>query len=148
MRSSELIAMLTDSRRRTLDLVADLTDEQMKVPLLDIINPLIWEMGHVAWFQETWALRRLRGRESVRPDADALWDSMAIAHDTRWELPLPSRAETLQYMEDVLERVIGALPAGEVPEPEAYFHWLVAMHEDMHDEAFTYTRQTLGYAEP
>ena len=140
--------MLTDSRRRTLELQADLTDEQMRVPLVSIINPFIWEMGHVAWFQERWTLRHLRGLDSIRPDADALWDSAAIPHDTRWDLPLPSRAETLQYMQGVLDRVLEHLPQGEAPEQEAYFHWLVAMHEDMHDEAFTYTRQTLGYAAP
>lgn len=138
--------MLTDARRRTLQLVADLTDEQMRVPLLSIINPMIWEMGHVAWFQEKWALRHLRGLEPIRPDADSLWDSIAIPHDDRWELPLPSRQETLRYMQDVLDRVLEHLSQDTVTEQEAYFHWLGVMHEDMHDEAFTYTRQTLGYA--
>lgn len=149
MRSSELISILTDARRRTLELVADLTGEQMRVPVLDIINPPIWEMGHVAWFQEKWALRHLRGEESIRPWADVAWDSIAVAHDDRWgTAPVPSRDETLEYMQEVLERVIERLPAGEVSDKEAYFHWLVAMHEDMHDEAFTYTRQTLGFAGP
>lgn len=41
-----------DPRGRTLDLVADLTDEQLRGPLLPIVNPLIRESGHVAWFQE------------------------------------------------------------------------------------------------
>jgi iron(II)-dependent oxidoreductase len=44
--------------------------------------------------------------------------------------------------------VLDRLPAGELAEKEAYFHWLPVMHEDMHDEAFTYTRQTLGYPLP
>src|SRR5262249_52330434 len=30
----------------------------------------------------------------------------------------------------------------------SYFHWLAAMHEDMHGEALTYTRQTLAYPAP
>lgn len=140
--------MLIDARRRTLDLVADLTDEQLKVPLLPIINPLLWELGHVAWFQEKWVLRYLRGEPLIFPQADALWDSAAVAHNTRWSLPLPSRADTLRYARDVLDRVIDRLPANELTEKEAYFHWLVIMHEDMHGEAFTYTRQTLGYAAP
>src|SRR5579885_3097348 len=85
--SWELISMLTDSRRRTLDLVSDLTGEQMKVPLLPIINPPVWEMGHVAWFQEKWVLRHLRGREPIRPWADAVLDSAAVPHDDRWDPP-------------------------------------------------------------
>lgn len=143
-----ILAMLTDARKRTLELICDLTDEQIQVPLLATINPIVWEMGHVAWFQEKWALRHLRGLEPIRPDADSLWDSSAIPHDDRWELPLPSRQETLRYMQDVLDRVLEHLSKNTVTEEEAYFHWLVAMHEDMHGEAFTYTRQTLGYRPP
>jgi len=148
MRSADLVAMLTDARQRTLALVADLTDEQMCVPRMDIINPLVWEMGHLAWFQEKWALRHLRDLEPIRPDADSFWDSAAVAHDARWELPLPSRGETLVYMQQVLDRVLEKLYQGDASPDESYFHWLVAMHEDMHGEALTYTRQTLGYPAP
>ncbi len=140
--------MLEDCRRRTLELVSDLTPDQMRVPLLDIINPPVWELGHVAWFQEIWARRRLHGLPPIRDDADALWDSMAIAHDTRWNLPLPTLEETQRYMRESLDRLIEALPAGEVSGREAYFHWLVVMHEDMHAEAFAYTRQTLRMPPP
>jgi len=106
MRSADLAAMLTDARQRTLALVADLTEEQMRVPRMDIINPLVWEMGHLAWFQEKWALRHLRDLNPILPDADSFWDSAAVAHDARWELPLPSRAETLVYMKQVLDRIL------------------------------------------
>ena len=140
--------MLQDSRRRTLALQADLSDEQLNTPLLPIINPPVWELGHVAWFQEKWILRRLAGSPSLRRDADQLWDSAAVAHDTRWDLPLPSRRETLKYMQDVLDCVVEKLGHREVNQEEAYFHWLAAMHEDMHGEAFTYTRQTLAYPAP
>ena len=140
--------MLLDSRQRTLELVSDLSDEQLRVPVVDIINPPVWEIGHVAWFQERWALRHLRGEASVHSHADAFWDSAAVAHDSRWELPLPSRAETTRYMQDVLDRVLDRLPKDDVTDEEAYFHWLPVMHEDMHGEAFTYTRQTLGYPAP
>ena len=145
---AEIISMLQDSRRRSLELVADLTDDQMRTPLLPIINPPIWEIGHVAWFQEKWALRHLRGEPPILSHADSLWDSGAIPHDTRWDLPLPAGAETLRYAQEVLDRVIDKLPPQEVTEKEAYFHWLVVMHEDMHGEAFTYTRQTLGFPAP
>ena len=148
MQSRDLIAMLSGARERTLALVADLSAEQLRVPCIDIINPPVWEIGHVAWFQERWALRHLRGLEPIRPDADSFWDSAAVAHDTRWELPLPSCGETLGYMQQVLDRVLERLDREEVSRQEAYFHWLAAMHEDMHGEAFTYTRQTLGYPAP
>jgi iron(II)-dependent oxidoreductase len=148
MQASELVSLLTDARRRTLQLQADLSEEQMRVPLLPIINPVIWELGHVAWFQEKWVLRHLRGEPPVLPQGDAWWDSAAVPHDDRWQLPLPSRAATLAYLQEVLDRVLDGLPPADVPEEQAYFYWLAVMHEDMHAEAFTYTRQTLGYAAP
>ena len=45
---------------RTLSLIADLSDEQLVCPRLPLVNSLLWEIGHVAWFQEKWLLRHLR----------------------------------------------------------------------------------------
>lgn len=134
-----------DARRRTLALVGDLTDDKLMGPHLKIINPLLWEIGHVAWFQEKWVCRR-HGEPSIRPDADALYDSIAIPHDTRWDLPLPVRNQTIDYMRQVEAAVLERIERGD-PEDD-YFVQLTVFHEDMHDEAFTYTRQTLGYARP
>jgi iron(II)-dependent oxidoreductase len=96
---------LYDARRHTLSLVADLNDEQLMGPRLQIVNPLLWEIGHVAWFQEYWVLRQLHGRPPIMANGDALYDSANVAHDTRWNLPLPSRTQTLAYMQEVLNRI-------------------------------------------
>ncbi len=136
-----------DARRRTLALVADLDDRQMLGPHLAIVNPPLWEIGHVAWFQEKWVLRHAAGRPPLWPQADALYDSAAIAHDTRWGLPLPSRTRTLQYLGDVEAAALERL-AGRPSDDDVYFTLLSLFHEDMHGEAFTYTRQTLGYPAP
>ena len=141
-----LIAALKDARHRTLGLVSDLNEEQLRVPLLPIINPIVWEIGHLGWFQEKWVLRHTRSQPPLISNADALWDSAAVAHDTRWNLPLLSIADTRAYLSSVLERVIEGLDSRPLSEEEAYFCWLSIMHEDMHGEALTYTRQTLGYA--
>jgi iron(II)-dependent oxidoreductase len=148
MRSTEAISMLQDARKRTLESWADMSEKQLRVPPLPIINPPLWEMGHVAWFQEKWILRQLRGRPPLRPDADALWDSTLVPQDDRWKLPQLSRQETLAYMKEVLDRVIDALPQGDLTEQEAHLHWLAVMHEDMHGEALLCARQTLGRPEP
>src|SRR5262249_21787138 len=64
-RSADLAELLTEARGRTLALFEALTDEQLTVPYLDIVTPPLWEFGHVAWFQERWALRHLRGQPPV-----------------------------------------------------------------------------------
>jgi iron(II)-dependent oxidoreductase len=145
----ELIGLLQEARERTLGLLADLADDQLFGPHLDIINPLLWEIGHVAWFQEKWSLRHLRGAPPLLEQADALYDSFAVAHDTRWDLPLINRQDTLAYMQQVLKRVVDSLAkTQELSQEEFYFHWLPLLHEDMHCEAFAYTRQTLEYPAP
>ena len=111
------------------------------------VNPLLWEIGHLAWFQEKWVLRR-GGAPSLRPDADALYDSSAVAHATRWDLPLPTRADTLRYMQQVQAAVLDQLRQPGAGDDTAYFVQLSVFHEDMHAEALTYTRQTLGYPPP
>jgi iron(II)-dependent oxidoreductase len=136
-----------DARRRSLELLGDLDEDQLLGPRLPIVNPLLWEMGHLAWFAEKWVLRHASKRPPLRSDADALFDSAAVPHDTRWDLPLPPRAATLDYMNQVQERILDVLQRGPTGE-EAYFILLSVFHEDMHGEAFLYTRQTLGYSRP
>ena len=88
-----LLELVPEARQRTFDLVADLTDEQLMGPRLAIVNPLRWEIAHVAWFQEQWVLRHGLGEAPIRADGDALYDSSAVPRDVRWDLPLTSRAD-------------------------------------------------------
>ncbi|HEY8226415.1 MAG TPA: selenoneine synthase SenA [Pyrinomonadaceae bacterium] len=151
---THLIEALRETRKRTLELVHDLSDAQLMGPRLKIVNPLRWEIGHVAWFQEFWILRHLSGQPAILKHGDELYDSARVAHDTRWDLPLLDRGETLTYMERVLERVIEQTSDGSHSLTDAegydeeYFMNLVLLHERMHNEAFTYTRQTLSYPAP
>ena len=140
---------LREARRRTISLFEDLNDAQLMGPRLEIVNPLIWEIGHVAWFQEYWILRHLNAFSPILPQADALYDSAKVAHETRWDIPLLSRTGVRDYMQKVLDQVIDRYAgAKDNDDNAAYFLSLALLHEDMHDEAFTYTRQTLGYPKP
>ncbi len=143
-----LAEWVCDARRRTCALLTDLTPEQLLGPRLPHVNPLLWEAGHVAWFQEKWVLRHAAGQPPIRADADALYDSSAVPHDTRWDLPLPSPEQTLRYLGQVRDRVLERLWQREPTPEERYFVLLSVFHEDMHEEAFAYTRQTLGYPPP
>jgi iron(II)-dependent oxidoreductase len=152
--NAQLIEALKEARARTVELVFDLSEEQLIGPRLQIVNPLLWEIGHLAWFQEFWVLRHLGGRPPILKQGDKLYDSASVAHDTRWDLPLLERDETLAYMQRVLERVIDHAgdKSGRLRDEEGYdqeyFLNLVLLHEQMHDEAITYTRQTLSYPAP
>src|SRR5262245_16487813 len=94
-----LAAMLRAARTRTLEYASRLQPQHWLGPYLKIVNPPLWEIGHIGWFQEYWCLRyRSNGdpAESIIPDADALFDSAIVPHARRWELPLSTPQQTLQ----------------------------------------------------
>ena len=143
-----LIAALLDARRVELALLDDLTETQMLGRRAHFLEPPIWEMGHIGWFQEYWLLRRLDGAESLLPGSDAIYDSFNGSYTRRWDHQFPSRAATLAYISEVLRRSVARLESREPRDDEAYFYTLAAQHEDMHAENLTAILQTLGYARP
>jgi len=144
--AGELVEELRRARERMRQVADDLAGEREFGPQLAIVNPPRWEVGHVAWFQEYWCLRDAsEERASILPNADRLYNSATVPHAARWDLPLPSFAETLAYREEVTERLTSRLKEGAA---DPYFVQLAVRHEEMHAEAFHYTRQTLGYPQP
>ncbi len=98
----QLSEALMETRAHSLALVADLSEAQLMGPRLQILNPLRWEIGHLAWFQEYWVLRHLSGQPPILKQGDELYDSARVSHHTRWDLPLLERDRTLAYMEQFL----------------------------------------------
>src|ERR1043166_9677336 len=105
LNGSELARLLTDPRKRTLGLVADLDDRQMIGPRLTIVNPPLWEIGHIAWFQEFWTLRHVRGERPLVEGADSFYDDAKVAHDTGRDFPMVSPELTHASMKAFRHRV-------------------------------------------
>ena len=146
--TAALVRMVQDVRERTLALVADLEEAQFEVPLLELVNPFRWELGHVTFFYEAFVLQLLGQTKPLLVGAEDLYDSFKIDHDDRWSLPLPSRQQTLEYMQRVLDAVVERLQGHDPSAQETYLYLLSVLHEDMHGEALTYMRQTLSYPAP
>jgi iron(II)-dependent oxidoreductase len=138
---------LQDAHQRTMALINGLSNEQLMGPLLATVNPLLWEIGHAAYFYEYWVLRQHMKMSPIREDSDSLYDSITIAHDDRWSLPLPGLQQTMAYIQAVEEKVKACLAAGDDLQRD-YLAQYAVFHHDMHNEAYTYTRQTLKYPEP
>lgn len=148
---------MRDSRRRTLSLVDDLSDAQWQVPHQNGINPIAWELAHLAWFGEFWILRgpHRAGEDGLvraaLPTAiagpDAIFDSARLAHALRWKAPLPSRQAVAGMLVDQLEACVQALPDSD-SDDALYFHRLALFHEDMHGEALVWMRSALSYPAP
>ena len=155
---------LIDARNHTLRWIAaceaGLGGAALTVPLRAEINPPLWELGHIGWFQEYWIgrnVQRDRGERcdpahpklaSILPDADRWYDSSNVPHDSRWQLDLPDLEATRQYLVDTLETTLDLLAGTPDGDDDAlYVHRLALFHEDMHGEALAMLAQTLGFAD-
>ena len=143
-----ITGVLTDARAIELELLDGLTDSEMLGPQAHFVEPPLWEMGHVGWFQEYWILRHLDGAPSLLPGSDGIYDAFHVSYTRRWDHRYPSRAATLEYITEVLRQCIGRLDGREPTAAERYFYTLVGLHEDMHAENLTLILQTHGYRRP
>ena len=147
-----LANILTDASNRTMQLVEGLTDQQIIGPKLPIVNPLLWEIGHVAWFYELFILRMLYKHNPIIENGDNLYDSIDIEHYDRWNLPILDLKSVKTYIKQVREKLIERL--GVISESslasrqDSFIYQFATFHEDMHTEAYTYSRNTLNYPKP
>ena len=138
---------LAEARRRTLAIYAHLDLESLRVPCIPTVNPPLWELAHVAWFQEFWCLRGGNATAaSMLERSDALFNSSTVPHDSRWHLDYPPASDLFGYIGDTLDRTLEAL--ARTADEERYFFHLALLHEDMHGEALVMTLQTLGLPAP
>ncbi len=144
---------LRDARATTLARTLDLDDDGWRVPEQAGVNPVAWELGHIAWFAEFWILRGPHRRnadgfvDAARAPAlagpDAVFDSARLAHAERWRVALPSRAELIERLDAQLAACLDAI-ARDADDDANYFHRLALFHEEMHAEALAVLAQTLG----
>ena len=62
--------------RRTLQLVAPLSDEQLNRVYSPILSPLAWDLGHIANFEELWLVQTVGGREPLHGELGRLYDAI------------------------------------------------------------------------
>jgi EgtB-related family protein len=128
----------------------------LTVPHKAGLNPPVWELGHVAWFQEYWIGRNLQRSKglacdvslarnaSILSEADVWFDSAKVAHATRWDLKLLTPQQCIAYANETLAQTLVLLQQETDNSPALYFYWLVLQHEAMHLEASAYMAQSLG----
>jgi len=144
----EIASEMEEVDRRSRELLADLSDEQLRVPYERGINPPIWELGHVAFFYEYFLLRQQGGKAARMPGYDEVWDSFEIVHKHRWTPGVvPDKATMLDYYSRVLDESGERLEKLDDPY-EAYLFRYCIHHQQMHIESLIWARQTLGYPAP
>jgi gamma-glutamyl hercynylcysteine S-oxide synthase len=130
---------------------------RLDIPYAEEVNPPLWELGHVAWFEEFWIARNSQRHLGARAQleaaraapllhgADALYDSSNVAHARRWQLRLPDARHTKRYLSHVRQNTLALLQeAADTDDALYFFRWLL-MHEAMHHEAGLMIAQSQGW---
>ena len=151
-----LAQALCDSRRDTLARFAQgQASDGAALPLRTELNPALWELGHIGWFQTWWLARNPQRDLGPRADpqaprphepGDALYDSSRVPHDSRWQLALPHAQASRQQLDSQLQQTLALLDQAPAGDDALYFFRLALLHEDMHHEAALTMAQSLGWA--
>ncbi|MFW6198618.1 MAG: ergothioneine biosynthesis protein EgtB, partial [Acidobacteriota bacterium] len=137
-----LEALLRSVRARTYEIVAPLTDEQLRDQPSPLMGPLGWDLGHIADFERLWLVdevrRRLDGRDR-EGRLDEAYDPVAQPRADRRELELPSRRRLVGRLESVRREALGLLRDGAIDPAEpltadGFVYRMVAQHESQHQE--------------
>src|SRR6476661_6826222 len=121
---------LEETRQATLALVERLDDDVLHRPLDPIMSPLVWDLAHIAAYEDLWAVHRLGGEPLLHEDLAATYDAFETPRAVRGDIELLDRAQALAYMDDVRSRTLGVLGRAGPSE----LHDLVIMHELQHTE--------------
>ena len=130
---------LDAARAQTLALVDGVSDGDLERVHSPLMSPLVWDLGHIAAFEDLWLAHRLGGLPLLRGDLAEVYDAFETPRSKRGEVPYLRRADAEDYLEAVRERV-GALRLRQ-DEPIAE---LVARHERQHAETMLQTLALAG----
>ena len=64
-----LVEALAASRERTFAIVAHLDDAQLERQIDPMMSPLVWDLGHIAAYEDLWLVHRFAGRAAAAPRA-------------------------------------------------------------------------------
>src|SRR3954468_8037575 len=137
--------LLTEARDRTLLLVSALSDEDLHRQHDPLMSPIIWDIGHIAHFEELWLTQNLDG--PIRfTEMPGLYNPFEHPRATRASLSLPSLPEMMQRLREIRSRVLERLERVEFDETNpllegAYVYNMVLQHEYQHNETILQTLQ-------
>src|SRR5438093_7953631 len=104
-------------RDRTLALFAPLDHERLHRSPDPIMSPPVWDLGHIAAYEELWLVERLTGRASLYPDPQAAYDAFETPRAVRGDAELLDAPGALDYLARVRQRSLESLVAADL-DPE------------------------------
>jgi gamma-glutamyl hercynylcysteine S-oxide synthase len=141
----EIIDALHAARHRTLELVAHLSPEQLERQIDPIMSPLVWDLGHIAAYEDLWLVHRFAGEPLLHPELAAVYDAFETPRTVRGEIELLDTNAARAYLDAVRARALRAL---EDRAPDPVLHEMVVRHELQHTETMRQAMELGGVLAP
>jgi gamma-glutamyl hercynylcysteine S-oxide synthase len=85
--AADFVAALQESRERTLELVAPFSDAELERVQSTLMSPLVWDLGHIAAFEDLWIVHRHGGRPLLHEELADVYDAFETPRAGRGDLP-------------------------------------------------------------
>jgi gamma-glutamyl hercynylcysteine S-oxide synthase len=144
--AEQAVGALAEARAGTERLVAHLSDEDLERVHSPIMSPLVWDLAHIAAYEDLWLGHRLGGLPLLRGDLAALYDAFETPRAVRGEIEKLGPREARAYMEEVRERSAEAIAGRGVG--DGVLVELVVRHELQHCETMRQTMAIAGLLPP
>src|SRR3954451_16763895 len=113
---AEIVEAMAAARRRTLDLVGHLSAADIERQVDPIMSPLVWDLAHIAAYEDLWLVHRFAGAPLLRPDLAARYDAFETPRAVRGEIELLDTPGAQAYLDAVRARALETLD-GREPDP-------------------------------
>ncbi|UTI66412.1 SUMF1/EgtB/PvdO family nonheme iron enzyme [Paraconexibacter antarcticus] len=147
-RPSAADVMATDLeavRARTRGLVAHLSTADLERQIDPILSPLVWDLGHIAAYEDLWLVHRHGGHDLLHGELAALYDAFETPRAVRGDLAILGHADALRYLDDVRARTLAVMDARGV---DPVLHEMVLRHELQHTETMLQAMEVAGLLPP
>src|SRR5688572_5232718 len=136
---------LLEARARTLLLLRPLSDQDLRIQHDPLMSPILWDVGHIAHFEELWLTRNLEGPVEF-VEMPGLFNPFEHPRSERGALRLPGMAECRGIMDEIRGRVLGRLAINDFDPAnpllrDGYVYNMVLQHEYQHNETILQTLQ-------
>ena len=144
--AADTLRALRDVRGTTHALVAHLDDAALERAHSPIMSPLVWDLAHIAAYEDLWLAHRHAGLPLLRPDLAELYDAFETPRAVRGDIEQLDAPAARAYLHDVRERVLAAILTAGVG--DGVLCELVLRHELQHTETMRQTMAIAGILPP
>lgn len=135
--AADVVDAFAEARERTLALVSSVCDADLERVHSKLMSPLVWDLGHIAAFEDLWLVHRYGDQPMLRDDLADVYDAFETPRAHRGDLPFLGPDAARDYLDQVRLRTLEVIDERGVG--NGRIHEMVLRHEHQHNETMLQT---------